>query len=166
MKLAYVAGADYVITLAGLPSSSVRAAGRESSVMDNTVNKYLDYLIGGKITIGGTPSANTQVDLWVFGSYKDTPLFPPPIAGTGDAALTFQTTHGRNSAMRPLVTLIQPDVAGARTYGISPQSLAGVFGGQVPMRHGLFVTHNTATNLDSTPANHQLTAVPLFGTVT
>ena len=38
------------------------------------------------------------------------------------------------------------------------------FGGVVPKNHGLFVTHDTAVNLNSTAGNHSFSYTGVYGT--
>ena len=61
--LAYVASAAYTLTLGALATSSTRTAGRESTAVSNAGNKYLDYLIAGKITTGTTPTVSLSARL-------------------------------------------------------------------------------------------------------
>lgn len=164
VKGAYVASADYTITLASLATSSTRLVGRESTAIDNSTNKYLDYLIAGKVTTGTTPTVDKQIDLWVYGSLKDTPTYPDTITGS-DAAVTLTNVGTRNTGLRPAGSA-QVTASSDIGYPFAPVSLVSLFGAFLPPnRHGLFVTHDTAVNLNATGSNQVLSYTPVYGTV-
>lgn len=163
VKGAYVASADYAITLASLATSSTRLVGRESTAIDNSTNKYLDYLVGGKITTGTVPTVNRQIDLWVYGSLKDTPTYPNTITGT-DAGVTLTNTGTQNSGLKFAGMAV---VSAASNIGYPfAFSVTGLFGSFMPPnRHGLYVAHDTAADLNATGGNHVLSYTPMYGTV-
>jgi hypothetical protein len=164
-KGAYVASADYTISLASLATSATRVAGRESTVVSNAVNKYLDYIISGKITEGTTPTVSKQIDLWAYCALKDTPTYPCGATGV-DAALTIVSENQRNSGLVPLRSTLV-DATTDRPYFFAPRSLAEAIGALMPMtHHGLFVTHDTAVALNATGGNHVLSYTPIYGTIT
>lgn len=164
IKLSYAASAAYTITLASLASSASFLAGREGAAVLNTTNKYLDYLVGGKITVGTTPTTNTQIRVYAYGSVNDTPLYPDVLDGT-DSAETI--TNAEILLALPILAEI-PIVATTSdvAYWILPKSIAAAFGGLVPAGHGLFVAHNTGVALNATGANHALSATGVFATAT
>lgn len=162
-KLAYASSAAYTITLASLATSATFVAGREGTAVSNTTNLYLDYLIGGQITVGTTPTANTQIQVRAYGSYNDTPTYGDVFDGT-DSAETV-TSAGILSSY-PGVGLMNVDsTTSDRGYPMPPTSLAGAFGQLVPKNHGLFVSHNTGVNLNATGGNHVLNYTGIYGTV-
>lgn len=164
VKGAYVASADYTITLASLATSSTRLVGRESTAIDNSTNKYLDYLIAGKVTTGTTPTVDKQIDLWAYGSLKDTPTYPGTITGT-DSGVTLANAGTRNTGLRPVASALVTATSDVG-YPFAPTSLTTLFGALMPPnRHGLWVTHDTAVNLNSTGSNHVLSYTPMYGTV-
>lgn len=164
VKGSYVASADYTISLASLATSSTRLVGRESTAIDNSSNKYLDYLIAGKVTTGTTPTVDKLIDLWVYGSLKDTPTYPDTITGS-DAGVTLTTAGTRNTGLRP-AGAAQVTATSNIGYPFAPISLTQCFGSFMPPnRHGLFVTHDTAVNLNSTGGNHVISYTSVFGVV-
>jgi hypothetical protein len=52
-----------------------------------------------------------------------------------------------------------------RTYHFGPVSLAAAFGGTLPPKVVLFITHSTGVNLNSTAGNHQIRLQPVFQTI-
>lgn len=153
IKLAYGSSAAYTITLGALATSSTLVAGRESTAVSNTTNLYLDYLTGGKAQIGTTPTTNTSMELWVYGSVNDTPTYPDVLDGT-DSAETITSAGIKYSALRLLVSMAVDSNTSNRDYWMAPSSIAAAHGGLVPKNHGLFFTHNTGVNLNATDGNH------------
>lgn len=164
VKGAYVASADYTITLASLATSSTRLVGRQSTAIDNSTNKYLDYLIAGKITTGTTPTVDKQIDLWVYGSLKDTPTYPDTTTGT-DGAVTLTNAGTRNTGLRPVASALVTATSDVG-YPFAPASLTALFGALMPPnRHGLFVSHDTVAAFNATGGNHVLSYTAMYGTV-
>lgn len=140
------------ITLASLATSSTLLVGRESTAVNQAdTTDAIDVLVGGKITTGTTPTAARQIEIWAYGSYDDTE-FSASATGS-DAALT--TTAESKTLMR-LLTIIPTHATSDTAYKFGPYSLAEAFGGFVPAQWGVFVTHNTAVNLNSTGGNQEI----------
>jgi hypothetical protein len=156
------ASGSMTITLASLATSATRVAGRESTAIA-TAEPAIDYQVGGKITTGTSPTVSTQIDIWVYASVEDTPTYPDVLDGT-DSDETFSSENMRNSAMRLLHTILV-DATSDRTYWFGPLSIASVFGGQLPKHWGLFVTHATTVNLNSTGGNHAIYYRPVYANV-
>ena len=49
------------ITLASLATSSTLLAGRQSTIVDNTSTKYMDFLVSGQVTAGTTLTFDSSV---------------------------------------------------------------------------------------------------------
>jgi hypothetical protein len=145
--------------VASLASSSDFTAGRESTAVDNTTNKYVDALVGGKVTVGTSPTSGTQIRIWVYAGYGDTPSYPDVLDGT-DSAETFTSAGIRDSSLRLAHTINVDATTSDRTYPFAPFSVASLFG-HVPEFWGLFVTHNTGVNLNATAGNHEFLYVGL-----
>lgn len=156
--------AAYTITLTGLGTSNTKVAGRESTAISHTTADPLDYLVGGKITTGTTPTVNKTIDVWVYASIDDTPTYPDVFDGT-DSAETVTSENVRNSALK-LLTSIVVDATSDRTYWFGPTGIAQLFGGGLPKNHGLFVTHDTAVNLNATASNHAISYTPIYARYT
>lgn len=150
----YSSNTTITCSVASTASSSTFVAGRESNEIDNTTNKYMDALVQGKVTVGTTPTANTQIGIYVWGA--DTSLGTTAIDaldGT-DSAETLTNTGVLYSALKLgaaiTVTATTSDVG----YNFAPFSVAALFGGVMPKFWGLYVSHNTGVNLNSTGGNH------------
>lgn len=146
----YSANTTITMDLDGLGTSSTWIAGRESNEIDNTTNKYVDALVQGKVKVGTTPTANTAINIYVWGA--DTSLATTPIDtldGT-DSAETLTNTGVLNSALKLGATINVLVNTSDIVYNVAPFSVAQLFGGIMPKFWGLFVAHNTGVNLHAT----------------
>lgn len=135
-----------------LGSSSTWLAGYESDVIDNTSNKYLDYSLEGKITVGTSPSAGTEIRIYVVASFDGT-TWPDVFDGTTGAETI--TSAGVASGFVKLAAVMLVDATTSdRSYPFSIGSVAALFGGNCPAKFLLFVSHNSGVNLNSTGGNH------------
>jgi hypothetical protein len=150
------------ITLASLATSATRVAGRESSAI-TTAEPAIDYQVGGKITTGTTPTVGKQIDIWVYASVNDTPDYPDVFDGT-DSAETVTSENVRNAALKHLHTIVV-DATSDQAYWFGPLSIADLFGGHLPKHWGIFVTHDTAVNLNATGGNHVISYRPVYANV-
>jgi hypothetical protein len=161
IKLAYAADAAFTITLASLAESNTWVAGREATSVSNGSNKYLDYEITGKITVGTSPTAETSIELRGIKPINDTPTWPDVFDGT-DSAETITNTQIRDKQVRLW------DTAVAATSDIGyPITLALTLAeawGFVPDNFTVFVAHNTDTNLHATGGNHEINYRGVYGT--
>jgi hypothetical protein len=162
VKTAYGSSAALTITLASLASSSTLVAGRASTAVSNTTNLYRDYLLAGVIRAGTTPTAG-QINVYVYGSFNDTPVYPDAITGT-DAAKTITSTDIRNSGL-VLIASITTDTTTGRDYPMAARSIANCFGGVLPKNWGVWVTHSMVAALDATGGNHVLSYTGVYETV-
>lgn len=162
IKLVYGTAADVTITVASLAPSSTLLAGQESTAIDNTTTLALDYLLSGKIKTNATITAGGRIEVWAVASWDGT-TYPDVFDGT-DSAETV-TNANIKSAICRLVASMQVDATG--TYHFAGVSVASIFGGTVPPKFVLFVTHSThASNaLDSTGGNHQIRYQPVYENV-
>jgi hypothetical protein len=164
VKIEYAASSDLSITLASLASSSTWLAGAESAEVDNTTNKYLDYLVGGRVTVGTTPTISTEIRVYVAAILNDS-LYPDVLDGTASAETI--TSAGVGSGFLRLGALMLVDATTSdRSYPFGPFSVAQLFGGSLPKKFIIFVTHNTGVNLNSTGGNHVVSITPVYQTAT
>lgn len=168
IKQEYAASSALTITLgngaAGLATSTTHVFGRESTAIDNTSLKYLDYLLGGIITTGTTPTVNTEIRVYVIGQITDAPLYPDVFDGT-DSDETWTNVNIRDSGSKLAAVMTVTAISNVG-YWFGPVSVRALFGGNIPKRFIVWVTHNTAVNLNLTAANHVLTITPTYETVT
>lgn len=162
IKTAYGSSSALTITLASLASDTNLLAGAESDAVDNTSNKYLDYLLSGKVTTGTGPTDVKEIRVYVVGCMDDT-TWPDVFDGTGSAETV--TSAGIRDSCCVLAKTIQTNNTSDRTYPFGPISVAGLFGGNVPKKFVVFIMHNTVQNLNSTAGNHAVYITPIYETV-
>jgi hypothetical protein len=162
LKLAYPAASDLTITLASLGSDTNLLTGRESATIDNSSNLYLDYLISGKITTGTSPTAAKSIEVWAVGSWDGT-NWPDVFDGT-ESAETITSADIKASVCRYIAVMATSATSNV-TYPFGPWSLAAAFGGVLPPKVVLFVTHSTAVALNATAGNHKILIQPVYQTV-
>lgn len=162
IKEAYAASSALTITLTSLASSSTWLAGRQSTAVDNIINLYLDYLISGTVKVGTTPTASTEIRVYVVGLFDDTLMWPDAFGAT-DAAVTV-TSAGVGSGFLKLAAVMSVDATTTgRVYAFGPVSVASLFGGAVPAQFVVFVAHNTGAALDAA-AGGAIYAKPVYAT--
>lgn len=160
IKVAYAADAQVTLTLASLASSSTWVAGRESSSVDNSSNKYLDYEVTGKITTGTTPTVG-EIRLYAIKPINDTPTWPDVFDGTdSDETVT-------NTAILDKIPILwsgSNSTSSNISYPIiSAISIAQLWG-FIPSLFGFFVSHSTVAALNSTGSNHELSVRGIYAT--
>jgi hypothetical protein len=148
----YSSNTAITMDLANLASSSTFLAGRESSQIDNTTNEYLDAMVSGQISVGTTPTANTQIVVYVWGADTSLATTTLDVLDGTDSAETLTNTgilsNLRVGAVLPVLATTS-DIA----YLVLPFSVAALFGGVMPKFWGLFVAHNTVAALRNTAVN-------------
>lgn len=145
------------ITLASLATSASLVAGRQSTTVSNATNKYMDVLLSGQITVGTTPTTAKTIAVYVFAPLKivsstaSYPIATTTALGESDAAATFEADQLNALRFAGAMNII---ATSDRAYALEPVSVASLFGGVMPIKWGIFVTHNTGVNLNSTAGNH------------
>ena len=163
IRIAYGTASDLTITLASLASDTNLLTGRESATIDNTSALALDVLVSGKITAGTSPTASRSIEVWAVGSWDGT-NWPDVFDGT-ESAETITSADIKASICRLIAAMATANTSD-RTYHFGPVSLAAAFGGVLPPKVVLFVTHSTGVALHATAGNHQIRLQPVYETVT
>lgn len=149
----YSANTTITMDLINLASSSTFVAGRESSQIDNTSDKYIDALVQGSVSVGTTPTANTSINIYVYGADTSLATTAIDVLDGTDSAETLTNTGVLYSALK-LGAVINVLVNTTNVkYNMAPFSVAQLFGGVLPKFWGLFVSHNTAVNLRNDAVN-------------
>ncbi len=162
IKIAYGSAFDLTITLASLESDANLLKGRESAAIDNTTDKFLDYLISGKITTGTSPTASRSIQIWAIASFDGT-SWPDVFDGTNSDE-TISLANVKNSSVCRLVDELSTTATSDEDYYFAGVSIARLFN-SVPPKFVLFVTHNTGVNLNATAGNHVIRVQPVYRTV-
>jgi hypothetical protein len=146
LKTAYGTSSNFTLTLASLASSAT--AGRESTVVDNTSDLFIDAMVQVKVALqSGTPSVDKAVYVYAYGS-EDGSTYTDNATGS-NAAITLRAP----TAMRLIGVIPCPD-SGALTYEGQPMSVASAFGGILPRKWGIVVRNYTGVTLSATEGDH------------
>jgi|SRR6185369_681543 len=145
--------------LASLGSSSTFVAGYELDTVSNRTNVDVTHLLSGKITVGTTPTINTQIQIWMIPakSYASgTPVWPDVFDGTASAE-TVQSAGSLAGYGVLLKSILVDATTSNLAYEFSEIDLAAANGGSMPFDYVIFVTHNTGVALNATGGNHTMT---------
>jgi hypothetical protein len=160
VKTAYGATAQaFTCTLASLASSAT--AGRESTVIDNTSDEYVDALVMLQAKLQtGTPASDKAIYCYAYGTVDtSTPTYPDKVTGA-DAAITLD-----DPTQLKLLGTIFAFAAGGLTYKGGPWSVASVFGGVLPQKWGIVVRNFTNITLTATEGDHKKLWQGIYATV-
>jgi len=148
----YSSNTSITMDLANLATSSTFLAGRESSQIDNTSNKFMDCLVSGVVSVGTTPTTNTVIAIYVWGAETSLATTALDVLDGTDSAETL-TNSGILNALRLGATVAVPATTSDVQYIVLPFSVASLFGGVMPKFWGLFVSHNTGVALRNNAVN-------------
>lgn len=154
IKTAYAASTTVTCSLASLASSADWTAGRESNAVSNATNLYLDYLLSGRVTVGTTPTTNTEIRVYVV-ARRDDSNWPDVFDGT-DSAETCTSAGVRDGYAKLAAVLRVDSTTSNRAYDFGPVSVASLFGGVLPAEWVVFVAHNCGAALHATGGNHEI----------
>ena len=153
MAITYTGPTTITMSPASLASSTTFIAGRESTQIDNTTNLYDDVEIQGFSTTGTSPTADTNIRLYLWGSHTSLGTTALDVLDGTDSAETFSSPQIRDS-ISVLARLVQVDATSNAEYQFKPFSVAQIFG-SVPQYWGLFLAHDTGVALNATAGNHE-----------
>lgn len=145
-------GSYTTITISPASLATSTTAGRQSDEIDNTSNKFDNVKVAGKVTVGTTPTVNTQILIYVLGRSDNTPTRPDGF-GASDAARSI-TSVGVGRGYLKLGAVLEVDSTTSNREYPFDFELAQLFGGVVPDFWTVWVVHNTGVNLNSTAGNH------------
>lgn len=153
LTINYSSNTAITMDLANLGSSATFVAGRESSQIDNTTNKFVDAIVSGQVSVGSTaPTINTQINVYVWGADTSLATTPLDVLDGTDSAETLANV-GIRDALRLGASINVPVNTTDFAYIVLPFSVASLFGGVLPKFWGLFVAHNTGQNLRNNAVN-------------
>jgi hypothetical protein len=128
--------------VSGLATAAGLLVGRASTAVDNSSALAVDAHVGGTLITTATTTANTQIQVWAFGSFDGT-VYSAGASGS-DAGFTPDT--GAKNLMK-LLTVIPNITTTAVTYVWGPFSVAQAFGGTMPIKWGIYYVQNTGTSI-------------------
>ena len=139
---------------ASLASSTSFVGGREITEVSNVTDKFMNVEVEGFVTTGTTPTADTYIKLYAWGSHTAPSVAALDVIAGLDAGRTFTSTEIQNSILT-LVRSVKVNATSDQKYHFKPFTLADIFG-EMPKFWGLFVAHNTVAALSATAGNHEL----------
>lgn len=150
VKLVYAASSNLTVTAlnGGIASSSTHVSGWESGEIDNSTNKYLDYLVSGKFTVESSGLSAGEIRIWAVPKLDDS-TWPGGFDGTESAESTPLDDENGTLAGAVLLKSIATDTTASQVYFMHAVSIAAAFGGIVPEKFVLFVTQSTGTTLET-----------------
>lgn len=152
----YPASSALTITaLSALPTSSTYLAGWESGAVDNTSNLYTDYRITAKITVGTTLTA-AEIRMYLVAPQDDT-NWPDVFDGT-ESTETVSLAAIRDAVCK-VAAVTATTTTNSLTYWLDCASVAAVFGGTLPKKFVIFITHATNANLATTSGGNNAVTV-------
>lgn len=149
--LKYGSTTTITAAVASLASDTNLLAGLESAIVDNTSTGFDDIILSGKVTTGTSPTAARQIEVWAVA--WDSNAWPDVFDGTSSAE-TITSADIKAAICKPIAIMPTSNTTD-RVYHFSGVSAKQAFGGVLPSQFVLFITHNTAVNLNSTAGNHE-----------
>lgn len=149
------------ITLASLASSASLISGRSSSAVNNQTNRWGDAHLAARFAVGTTPTANTFIQIWLWGILNDDPVYPTGFDGT-NKVVALASAGVRDASLLLAAQVLVDSTASGRVYDVAPFSVAEVFGGRLPSIFGGWVTQNTGVALDGSAINHGIWLMPTW----
>lgn len=144
-NIAYASAGTITIT----QTSLANASWRQSTVVDNTTNLYVDALVGGSIQVGTSPTSGEWIGIYAYGTYDGT-NYTAGCSGS-DAAYTADGEEG----LLKLLTVITVDATSDQDYVWGPVSVAAAFGGVMPSKWGIVVRNETDVTTNATGTNNE-----------
>lgn len=162
----YAASSNLTVTnLHSLASSQSWIAGWESALIDNTSNKYLDYLVSGKFTVASSNNQAGEIRIHVVAMLDDS-TWPDVFDGT-ESTETVTDTEMYDAICKLGATCVVDNTAGDVYYS-APFSVASLFGGVCPAKFVIFVSQNatTTTTAGLAASGNQITTKGVYLNVT
>jgi hypothetical protein len=131
-------GQSITCTITSLTNTSQR----QSTVVDNSSNLFLDALVSVKVkTAGSSTSATGFVNVYAYGTVDGGTTYSDGASGS-DGSITL--TSPPNMRLIGVINC----VANSTTYIGGPFSVAAAFGGILPQKWGIVVENLTGATLD------------------
>lgn len=150
IKAAFGSRTTITLTLTSLADGSAR----ESTVIDNISNKFMDALL--RFKTNGQASGTKTIEVYAYGALADT-VYTDGATGS-DAAFT--AANIKNARLAGIVNM------NAATGVIAgPWSVAAAFGGVLPDKWGLIAKNASGAALSATAGDHVIEFQGIYSTV-
>ena len=143
IKTKYASAASITVSIASLADH----AERQSDVIDNSSNLYLDAHVQLKVKTGTTVSGDKAVYVYAYGTTDSSGLGYSGGASGSDSAFSGALDNTK------LIGVISTPATGT-SYESDIISVAIGFGGTLPSKWGIIVENRSGSALDSTEGNH------------
>ena len=143
-EITYSANTAITFDISSLGTSSTFVAGRESTEVDNTTNKYDDALVnvdGINGHASTAPTVGQEIRLYLWGADTSLGTTAIDVLDGTDSAETLGHVSVLNSLRFVDSAFITVATANLKYY-FMPFSVASFFGGVMPKFWGLFLSHN------------------------
>jgi len=162
LKVAYNAVTTLTITLTSASTNSTFTGGQQSSSVDNSSLKLLDYRITAKIQTGTSPTVSTEIRLYAIGSLNDdTPTWPDTFsASAGTVAVTNTNILDQLALLGSTLVTATSNVNYVFNRCLT---IAEAFG-YVPKNWAIYAPHNTAQNLSGSASAHLVLSQGIYFT--
>lgn len=147
VEMSYAATASITCTMNNITNGSYR----QSTVVDNSTNKYIDCLLGGSIQVGTSPTNGGTLDIFLYGERDDAGQYTAGCSGS-DAAYT---ADGEEDELFHLYS-ITVDTTSDQDYEFGPIGVAQAFGGVLPRKWGVVFKNSTGVTTNATGTNNEL----------
>jgi hypothetical protein len=150
--------------IASLATSSSKLVGWETNELDiSSLGAVTDVVFNVKITTGTSPTTAKSIEVWAIPCLADL-TYPGVFDGTSSAE-TIASAEEKNAVCRYLLASFNTNASSNIAYEATGISLLGTGMISIPKKIVLFVTHDTAVNLNSTAGNHVFGYVPIYENV-
>lgn len=147
-----------------LATSPTKVAGWETGELDiSALGPVSDVLFNVKITTGTTPTTAKSIEVWAIAALANN-SFPGVFDGTSSAE-TIASVEEKAAVCRWLLASFTVNSSSNIPYEATGLSLVGSGMSSLPKKMSVFVTHDTAVNLNSTAANHVIGYIPIYENV-
>mgnify|MGYP001379931464 CR=1 FL=1 len=100
VNIAYANAVNITMDLSALAASSTFVAGRESTQVDNTSNKYIDALVRGRFIVGTTPTLPCQFNVYLWGAAVSLATTAIDVLDGTDSAIASEVPARRSAKNR------------------------------------------------------------------
>jgi hypothetical protein len=150
--LDYGVNTTIVMDASSLASNASFIIGVESNQVDNTVDKFVEVMIQGKVIVGTTPVVGTFINVYVWGSNVSLATTALDTLDGTASGETLANTGVLNTAFRLGASIGVLAATSGVGYDIAPFPLSSLFGA-VPKFWGMFLAHNTGVALGAANSN-------------
>ena len=153
VNIAYANAVNITMDLSALAASSTFVAGRESTQVDNTSNKYIDALVRGRFIVGTTPTLPCQFNVYLWGAAVSLATTAIDVLdGTDSAETLTNSTVLQNAIVLVRAAPILVNTSNL-TYDVVPFGVAKYFDWIMPSFWGLYTSHNMTAALKTDAGN-------------